>query len=100
MRRVLILIGMVFLFAALAVGGHDLWVGLAEGPLVFRSLGEIWFAVSPGSLNLVQAVVQRYAFPELWDPWIVWILGQPAAADFGVLAAIFLLIGSAFHKRG
>lgn len=49
-----------------------------------RALGEIWFAIDNSSLNLVQAVIQRYVHPLLWDPVAIWLLSQPAVLVLGL----------------
>ena len=61
------------------------------------ALGEIWFALAPGSLNLAQAIVQRYISPAAWDPAMIWLLGQPAAAVFGVVA--LALVAAVLERR-
>ena len=70
-------------------------IGAAVSDVVSRagmaSLGELWFAVHSGSLNLSQAITQRYLSPEIWDPYIIWVLGQPATVVFGLLALVFFL---------
>ncbi len=47
-------------------------------------VGELWFDLHVGSLNLAQAVIQRYLHPALWDPAIVWVLRLPAWLVFAV----------------
>ncbi|MGD1933696.1 MAG: hypothetical protein ACFB0Z_04165 [Candidatus Phaeomarinobacter sp.] len=70
-------------------------IGAAIADVVSRtgmaSLGEVWFAVHSGSLNLSQAVIQRYLSPEIWDPYAIWVLGQPATVFFGLLALLCFL---------
>ena len=44
---------------------------IAADALTFTPLGESWYAVSPDTLNLAQAVIQRYTFPFIWDPVII-----------------------------
>ncbi|MGF1474840.1 MAG: hypothetical protein ACFB6S_04665 [Geminicoccaceae bacterium] len=41
------------------------------------ALGQWWFENSPESLNLTQAVVQRYLHPNLWDMVAVPVLLSP-----------------------
>jgi len=76
----------LFLAAAIAAAISDVVSGNG-----MASLGELWFAIHPGSLNLSQAVIQRYLSPELWDPTIIWVLGQPATVAFGLMALLFFL---------
>ena len=47
-------------------------------------VGELWRDLHFGSLQLAQAVVQRYLHPALWDPAIVWVLLLPAWLVFAV----------------
>ena len=64
---------------------------IAASDLVLTPLGTSWFAVSPGTLNLAQAMVQRYVFPALWDPVIVTILfvaGLTRSMQFTALATL------------
>jgi hypothetical protein len=41
------------------------------------SAGTAWFDFDPASLNLMQAVIQRYIHPSLWDPIITAVLHWP-----------------------
>ena len=47
--------------------------------------------MSAASLNLVQAVVQRYLLPALWDPVLVTLLLLPAWIVVGVPGLLFYL---------
>lgn len=65
-----------------------------DGP-PFPPLGQLWFDLSPGTLNLSQAIVQRYLSPAIWDPGIQSLLALPApigllipALAFGVVARL------------
>lgn len=80
------------LAATLVLGVRD--VMSAAGT---AALGEVWFALAPGSLNLAQAVTQRYIAPEVWDPGVIWLLELPAVAVSGLVAA--LLTGLALLRR-
>ncbi|MCR9242245.1 MAG: hypothetical protein NXH87_12770 [Rhodobiaceae bacterium] len=88
MRLLLILLSGTFALAALGAGLYDLFGDPARSGL-FHTGGEIWFSLSPDSLNLMQAVTQRYVSPELWDPTIVAVLKLPAVLSLGLLAALF-----------
>jgi hypothetical protein len=82
------LIGWVFLLAALVVLGRDLIAWYDTGVLSPIVLGQLWFDLDRGSLNLAQAVVQRYVAAWLWDPvitallllWAVPVLALPGLA--------------------
>lgn len=76
--------------ALIALGGDGLrW--LESGSLGFAALGEVWFSFDPGSLNLLQALIQRYLLPEIWDPGLITLLTWPAVAVLGGLGITLLL---------
>ena len=66
---------------------------------LMTALGQDWFNYSPSTLNLSQALVQRYVHPDVWDPGILKILVMPSWLVFGVLALIFGLFGRRVKKR-
>ncbi len=88
MRLLLTLLSGAFALATLAVGLYDL-LGPPARSGFFHTGGEIWFALSPDSLNLMQAVTQRYVSPSLWDPTIVAVLKLPAIVSLGALTVVF-----------
>lgn len=87
-RLLLTLLSGGFALAALAVGLYDL-AGPPARSGFFHTGGEIWFSLSPDTLNLMQAVTQRYVSPELWDPTIIAVLKLPAIVPLGLLAVVF-----------
>ncbi|UEM03095.1 hypothetical protein JL101_024485 [Skermanella rosea] len=99
---VLRVIGGVLLLAGLAALGWDLWqwsqmgsqMAAAGGSPHLSAAGELWFRLHPGSLNLTQAVVQRYLVPELWDPVLLTVLLWPAALVLAVTGLALLALGS------
>lgn len=72
---------------------------LASDALVLTPLGQTWFQLMPGSLNLLQAVVQRYLHPYIWDPIIVTVLLWPTFAVGGVLGILLMLAGRRRRRR-
>lgn len=90
------LIGWLLLIGAAVTLGADLLSYLDLDIWKSTPAGQVWFNLSPNSLNLSQAVVQRYLLPFLWDPMITWILLQPAFAVLGVPAIVFIFLG---HKQ-
>ena len=60
-------------------------------PLI--TTGQLWFRLDVGSLNLVQAVIQRYVYPPLWDGVIVPILLVPAFLLFALPGAALIVAG-------
>ncbi len=71
------IIGVALIILAVGAGGYDLASFAMSGQFGAITLGQIWFALDVGSLNLLQAVIQRFLHPALWDPIIVWVLRWP-----------------------
>jgi hypothetical protein len=88
------LIGWIFLLAGLAVLARDVFVWIATKLWAPITLGQLWYNLDPSSLNLVQAVVQRYIHPFLWDPIMVTVLLWWAFAEFMVLGLLILALSS------
>jgi hypothetical protein len=85
-------IGWIVLLAGGAVLVRDLLVWIDTKNWAPIALGKLWYDLSRSSLNLVQAVVQRYIHPFLWDPIIVSILLSWAFAVLMVLGALLLVV--------
>ena len=100
--RVLNFIGRFLLFLAFLEVVLGLWIWLA-GHDVTRSAGEIWYELAPGSLNLTQAVIQRYLHPEIWEQGIVPLLVRPFWESEVFLFIGLLVVGSGLvffaHRR-
>lgn len=92
-------LAVVSLAVAVILAVIDATRSIAAADLVLTPLGSSWFAASPATLNLAQAVVQRYVFPALWDPVVVSILNLPGFAVFLVLALLFHMIGRRPARR-
>ena len=90
------IIGYLLLLAALAVAARDVFGWADAGSYHAIATGELWFTLHNGSLNLMQAVIQRYIAPSLWDPVIVTVLLWPAWLVFGVPGAV---LAAVFHRR-
>lgn len=88
------MVGVGFIILAVGAGGYELAALAMSGRYSPVTLGEIWFMLDVGSLNLVQAVIQRFLHPALWDPIIVWLLRWPLWSLLGgpgiALATIYL----------
>ncbi len=91
------IIGYLFIALALLVLGSDLVRALAEGGYRAEALGALWFRLDVTSLNLVQAVIQRYIWPALWDPGIATVLQWPAWLVFAGLGIVLLALS--FRRR-
>ncbi|HKM71997.1 MAG TPA: hypothetical protein VKF83_12255 [Stellaceae bacterium] len=90
------LIGWILLLAGGAVLVRDglVWIDTKHWAPI--ALGQLWYQLNRSSLNLVQAVVQRYIHPFLWDPIIVSILLSWAFAVLMILGVLLLVL---FRKR-
>ncbi len=99
MRRVGCILGWFFMLAALAVA---LWEILGRDPdkgFQFRPAGELWYRIDVGSLNLVQAVIERYVWPPLWDPVLTSLLQLPATVVPAVPGLALLVLCHTRVKR-
>jgi hypothetical protein len=91
--------GFGLLAIAIVVGIADASRSIAESQIMFKPLGQLWFEMSPETLNLSQAVIQRYVHPTVWDPMLQTVLTWPAWAVFAGIGVLFLLIGARRQKR-
>ena len=95
--RLLRLIGWLLILAALAV---LLWCDVRgwyrTGTWRMIPAGQVWFNLHHSSLNLAQAVIERYVARFLWFPVIATILQWPAVLVLGVPGLVLLIIG---HRR-
>jgi hypothetical protein len=89
-------IGWIALLAGAAVLLRDLLVWIDTKHWAPIALGQLWYQLNRSSLNLVQAVVQRYIHPFLWDPIIVSILLSWAFAVLMFLGVLLLIV---FRRR-
>ncbi len=92
MRLAIRLLGLVLLLGALAAGVTQFRLWAETGRFVPLALGQLWFNIDPPSLNLTQAVIERYVWPPLWDPVILTVLRWPAWAVLGLPALILLIL--------
>lgn len=86
-------LAMISLAIAVIMAVIDATRSIAASALTFTPLGESWYSVSPDTLNLSQAVVQRYTLPVLWDPVAIFILTLPGWLVFAALSLLFYAIG-------
>lgn len=85
-------IGWLFITLALIALGTDILGSLATQSIDITPLGQHWFDIHRSSLGLLQAVIQRYVLPELWDPVIQTVLLGPTWAVFGVLGIVLIIL--------
>ena len=89
MLRILRTFGWILIIAAFYALWTEFSIFLNTGVYESGLMWAHWYMFSPGSLNFTQDIIQRYLFPELWDPVIVTILLCPT---WVVLGAPGLLI--------
>lgn len=87
------LIAMIALALALITAVLDITRSIADSTLIMTPLGLDWFNLSPATLNMAQASIQRYLHPLLWDPIIQTILLAPSWAVFFCVWLVFTLAG-------
>lgn len=89
MRLIGRLIGAAIFLAGFIVLARDVLRWSGSGKWSPKVVGELWFELDRGSLNLAQAVIQRYLHPSLWDPVVTGLL---LCWAFGVLMALGLVL--------
>ncbi|WP_022727073.1 hypothetical protein [Fodinicurvata sediminis] len=103
MRTLFMILGWFFLIIAAGCLWLEMIAWRAAGTVSFREGGAIWYSLDPGSLNLLQAVTERYLWSALWDPAILTLLKLPALPFLTLLgvACLFLswVIGQARNRR-
>ncbi|MBK1697197.1 hypothetical protein [Rhodovibrio salinarum] len=101
MRFIFGLLGLLALLVGLATSGL-LAAAAASGQPLMQPLGQIWFTLDAGSLNLVQATIERGLWPPLWQSGVFPLLQQPApyvALGALALALVLFLLTRAGRKR-
>jgi hypothetical protein len=92
MRFLLRAISLLALVVAVITAVIDMIKSVAASQLMITPLGAEWYRLSPDSLNLTQAVIQRNVHPYIWDPMVQWILLQPIWGVFLFLSLFFYVI--------
>ena len=94
--RWLFMLGLLLLALAMIALFYELFAASSNGGYRAIAAGELWFHLHPYSLNLSQAVTQRYLLPALWDPIIISILQWPAWSILGAPGAVLAIL---FYPR-
>ncbi len=84
--------GWLLIVLAVATAGHEVIASLDTGHYDRLAFGELWAKIDIASLNLVQAVIQRYVWVWLWDGVILNLILLPAWAVLSV-PGILLVLG-------
>lgn len=93
LKPLLRLLALFALAMALITAVLDITRSIADSALIMTPLGVDWFNLSPATLNVSQATIQRYVHPILWDPVIQTILLAPSWFVFGVIWLLLSLLG-------
>lgn len=83
----LLLLALAFIFVI-----YDGMKSIADRTFYATAIGQFWTEVHASSLQAAQASVERLS-ATLWSMAISPLLEQPAAAVFGVLGAILIVLG-------
>lgn len=89
---ILAIIGYAFILLGVVQLGRDIFVSMQARGLIMETLGQFWYGLNAGSLNLAQAVTERYLWPPLWDPGMVFFLQAPVWLLLFVVAFFCLAI--------
>jgi hypothetical protein len=92
MRIFFNLVACLFILAGTAVAGHEFFTYKATGEYHLLPLGQVWYDLHRGSLNLIQAVIERYVWEPLWDPIIATALRFSASISLGLVGLVLLLL--------
>lgn len=86
------IIGTVFLLTAATVFVLDMMPALSGNSWRLSSFGESWFKMHAYSLNLTQAIMQRYISPDLWDNVLQPVLLYPTTVVLLIPGVVAWLI--------
>jgi len=92
------LLGWLITAAALMAVGAEVIASLETNAYRGLTLGELWYLLNRDSLNLMQAITQRYLLPVLWEGVVVLLL-QPAWIVLGVTGPVLVLLFSNRRER-
>jgi len=98
-KNLLRLLGLLFLLAAVAALIYDLGGFAPPSDEQLSPLGQLWFQLHPGSLNMLQAGVERNLDPDLWHETLFPILELPAAFVLALPGLILLLLSTLIRNR-
>jgi hypothetical protein len=87
------------LLGLIAIGGAagSVLLLLTDSPGV--ALGTLWHSGAPESLNLAQAVIQRYIHPLLWSHVLLPVLLTPALVVLSIITVLALVLWVLLWRR-
>jgi hypothetical protein len=92
-RFVLRTLGLWILAGGFVFFVYDGTKSIAGDRLFFTTVRDVWNAVNPASLQLLQPAIERHGAQWLWDPVFLSVLTAPAFLVLAVLGAVLMLLG-------
>ena len=97
--RTLRALGWLLICLAIMAAGMEALYALERGALDWMPFGLLWYRLSPDTLGLAQAAIQRHVWPPLWDPGMIWLLRLPASPSFLVAGLALWAAGGGRRER-
>ena len=86
-------VGFLALMLAFFVLYRDISKALGDAALHITTLGDLWSAVHPTSLQSLQPAIERHVAEWPWAPVILSVLTTPAFAVLAVIGPILMMFG-------
>ncbi|MEB2844974.1 hypothetical protein GAO09_02200 [Rhizobiales bacterium RZME27] len=86
-------LSLLTLVAAIGAGTLDSIQSVASSSVSLASMGDLWIALSPGTLVAAEDMVERYIHADAWQQGAAFLLTQPACAVFLVMALVLWIAG-------
>lgn len=93
------IIAIILILIGVAIIGRDTLASLEAGSIELLPLGKLWFELSAGSLNGLQAGIERYLWVWMWDHIVEPTLHWPAFV-FPLVPGLFVLYFSLRRGEG
>jgi len=84
------IIAFILLAVAVLLAGTDLTLHYVEPSRPVLSVGRAWYMAHTPSLNLTQAVVQRYIWSPIWDDVFLPVLRLPLWLFLSIVGGILV----------
>ena len=102
MRLIIRLLSLIFVLFAMGVLAVAIYVLLSDADMSAPA-GQLWTEIDASSLNLAEAIVDRYVapavfYPDVWYDAIVPLLGWPAWKAIVFLLAVSTILGLLLWK--
>jgi hypothetical protein len=93
-------IGWGLLILAAMVVAIDLFGWYLNGRFQLIATGDLWFRISPNTIELAQPAIQRHVAAWLWDPVLVTVLLWPAELVLSIPGLFLAWTCRARERRG